>query len=130
MRIAEAVSARIQQLHLSFDEVARRANMSVSALRNLRQAKHHPHTSTLRDLSRALGWHTVHLEAVRDKATPPAPGSAAHQAAAEVGGAEQAIERILAELKVDMNNGFDRVIAHVDRRFAALERKVVGRPQR
>ena len=125
MRVAEAVRMRIQQLDLPYGEVARRANIGVSTLRNIRAGRHKAHVSTLRDLSRALRWPADHLKAVRDEKAHP-PGSAAGQVAEEVSIVEQALERILAELKQDMNVGFQRVIAHVDRRLGEIERRLEG----
>lgn len=126
MRVAEAVHSRIQQLDLPYDEVAKRANIGVSTLRNIRTGRHKAHISTLRDLSRALSWPPDHLQTVRDQKMPLVPGSGAGQAGAELSVVAQALERILAELKQDMNTGFQQVIAHVDRRIDEIERRLGG----
>ena len=75
--VARAISERMTELGLNQREVAERANVALSIVRELRHntVQRRRAGRTLEALSVALGWHPRHLAAVLIGHRPPEPGA-------------------------------------------------------
>ncbi len=70
MSIGKRVRARRQDLHLSQEEIARRAGVSLNLVNRVeREQITDPHISTLRSLARGLGVRVEDL--VKEESRPP-----------------------------------------------------------
>ena len=74
--VAKAINERMTELGLNQRELAQRAHVALSIVRELRHHTVERRRSgrTLEALSTALGWHPRHLAAVLLGHTPPEPG--------------------------------------------------------
>ena len=74
--VARAISERMTELGLNQREVAERANVALSIVREIRHntVQRRRAGRTLEALSVALGWHPRHLAAVLLGHRPPEPG--------------------------------------------------------
>jgi transcriptional regulator with XRE-family HTH domain len=74
--VSKAINERLTELGLNQRELAERANIALSIVRELRNNTVQRRRSgrTLEALSVALGWHPRHLAAVLLGHLPPAPG--------------------------------------------------------
>lgn len=113
--VARAISERLTELGLNQRELAERAHVALSIVRELRHntVQRRRAGRTLEALSVALGWHPRHLAAVLVGHQPPAPGDPVDYAGDGVPGRLAAIESRLdqiAERLEELNANLAKVI--------------------
>jgi hypothetical protein len=98
--VARAISERMTELGLNQREVAERAQVALSIVRELRHntVQRRRAGRTLEALSVALGWHPRHLAAVLVGHRPPAPGDPIDYAGDGVPARLAAIEDRLSQI--------------------------------
>lgn len=118
--ISKALNERLTELGLNQRELAERANVALSIVRELRNNTVQRRRSgrTLEALSVALGWHPRHLAAVLLGHTPPGPSDPVDLAADSVPGRLAAIEDQLGQItrRLDeLNANLSTVIERANR---------------
>jgi hypothetical protein len=98
--VARAISERLTELGLNQRELAERAHVALSIVRELRHntVQRRRAGRTLEALSVALGWHPRHLAAVLVGNRPPSPGDPVDYGGDGVPGRLAAIEDRLSEI--------------------------------
>ena len=118
--VSKALNERLTELGLNQRELAERANVALSIVRELRNNTVQRRRSgrTLETLSVALGWHPRHLAAVLLGHTPPAPNDPVDLAADSVPTRLAAIEDQLGQItrRLDeLNANLSAVIERANR---------------
>ena len=98
--VAKAISERLTEIGINQRELAERAQVALSVVRELRHntVQRRRAGRTLEALSVALGWHPRHLAAVLLGQRPPAPGDPIDYAGDGVPARLAAIEDRLSQI--------------------------------
>jgi transcriptional regulator with XRE-family HTH domain len=118
--VSKALNERLTELGLNQRELAERANIALSIVRELRNNTVQRRRSgrTLEALSVALGWHPRHLAAVLLGHTPPAPDDPVDLAGDGVPARLTAIEDQLGQINRrldELNANLSTVIERANR---------------
>jgi len=116
--VSKAINERLTELGLNQRELAQRADVALSIVREIRNNTVQRRRSgrTLETLSVALGWHPRHLAAVLLGNTPPAPGDPVDYAGDGVPARLAAIEDQLTEITKRLDEMNANLSTLVDRK--------------
>jgi hypothetical protein len=122
--VAKAISARMTELGLNQRELAQRAHVALSIVREIRHntVQRRRAGRTLEALSVALGWHPRHLAAVLLGQRPPEPGDPVDYAGDGVPARLAAIEDRLSEISEQLAEMNTNLAAVIDRGRPGRER--------
>lgn len=122
--VAKAINERMTELGLNQRELAGRANVALSIVREIvhNTVQRRRSGRTLEALSVSLGWHPRHLAALLLGHTPPAPNDPVDYAGDGVPGRLSAIEDQLAEITKRLDEMNANLATMIDRAQPRSER--------
>lgn len=122
--VARAISERLTEMGLNQRELAERAHVALSIVREIRHntVQRRRAGRTLEALSVALGWHPRHLAAVLVGHQPPAPTDPVDYAGDGVPGRLAAIEDRLSEIAERLDEVNANLAKLIDRAGPTHER--------